>query len=58
MGEKPISYVCITPDVFGGIYLSENKDGTGACAILSPDEIVLKNNSSGPITIQTDITII
>jgi hypothetical protein len=56
MGEKPISYVCITPDVFGGIYLSENKDGTGACAILSPDEIVLKNNSSGPITIQTDIT--
>lgn len=56
MGEKPISYVCITPDVFGGIYLSENKDGTGACAILSPDEIVLKNNSSGPITVQTDIT--
>lgn len=56
MGEKPISYACITPDVFGGIYLSENKDGTGACAILSPDEIVLKNNSSGPITIQTDIT--
>lgn len=56
MGEKPISYVCITPDMFGGIYLSENKDGTGACAILSPDEIVLKNNSSGPITIQTDIT--
>lgn len=55
-GEKPISYVCITPDVFGGIYLSENKDGTGACAILSPDEIVLKNNSSGPITVQTDIT--
>ncbi|MCI6008510.1 MAG: hypothetical protein MRZ48_00005, partial [Anaerostipes hadrus] len=35
--EKPISYVCITPDVFGGIYISENKDGTGACAILSPD---------------------
>lgn len=56
MGEKPISYVCITPDVFGGIYLSENKDGTGACVILSPDEIVLKNNSSGPITVQTDIT--
>lgn len=56
MGEKPISYVCITQDVFGGIYLSENKDGTGACAILSPDEIVLKNNSSGPITVQTDIT--
>lgn len=56
MGEKPISYVCITPDVFGGIYLSENKDGTGACAILSPDEIILKNNSSGPITVQTDIT--
>ena len=56
MGEKPISYVCITPDVFGSIYLSENKDGTGACAILSPDEIVLKNNSSGPITVQTDIT--
>lgn len=56
MVEKPISYVCITPDVFGGIYLSENKDGTGACAILSPDEIVLKNNSSGPITVQTDIT--
>lgn len=56
MGEKPISYVCITPDVFGGIYLSENKDGTGACAILSQDEIVLKNNSSGPITVQTDIT--
>lgn len=56
MGEKPISYACITPDVFGGIYLSENKDGTGACAILSPDEIVLKNNSSGPITVQTDIT--
>lgn len=56
MGEKPIAYVCITPDVFGGIYLSENKDGTGACAILSPDEIVLKNNSSGPITVQTDIT--
>ena len=56
MGEKPISYVCITPDVFGGTYLSENKDGTGACAILSPDEIVLKNNSSGPITVQTDIT--
>jgi hypothetical protein len=56
MGEKPISYVCITPDVFGGIYLSENKDGTGACAILTPDEIVLKNNSSGPITVQTDIT--
>lgn len=56
MGEKPMSYVCITPDVFGGIYLSENKDGTGACAILSPDEIVLKNNSSGPITVQTDIT--
>lgn len=56
VGEKPISYVCITPNVFGGIYLSENKDGTGACAILSPDEIVLKNNSSGPITIQTDIT--
>ncbi|MCQ5016827.1 hypothetical protein NE474_11115 [Anaerostipes hadrus] len=56
MGEKPISYVCITPNVFGGIYLSENKDGTGACAILSPDEIVLKNNSSGPITVQTDIT--
>lgn len=56
MGEKPISYVCITPDVFGGIYLSENKDGTGACAILSPDEIVLKNNSSGPLTVQTDIT--
>lgn len=56
MREKPISYVCITPDVFGGIYLSENKDGTGACAILSPDEIVLKNNSSGPITVQTDIT--
>ena len=56
MGEKPISYVCITPGVFGGIYLSENKDGTGACAILSPDEIVLKNNSSGPITVQTDIT--
>lgn len=56
MGEKPISYLCITPDVFGGIYLSENKDGTGACAILSPDEIVLKNNSSGPITVQTDIT--
>lgn len=56
MGEKPISYVCITPDVFGGIYLSENKDGTGACASLSPDEIVLKNNSSGPITVQTDIT--
>ena len=56
MGEKPISYVCITPDVFGGIYLSENKDGTGACAILSPDEIVLKSNSSGPLTVQTDIT--
>lgn len=56
MGEKPISYVCITPDVFGGIYLSENKDGTGACAILSPDEIILKNNSSGPLTVQTDIT--
>lgn len=56
MGEKPISYVCIIPDVFGGIYLSENKDGTGACAILSPDEIVLKNNSSGPLTVQTDIT--
>lgn len=54
--EKPISYVCITPDVFGGIYISENKDGTGACAILSPDEIILKNNSSGPITVQTDIT--
>lgn len=53
---KPISYVCITPDVFGGIYLSENKDGTGACAILSPDEIILKNNSSGPLTVQTDIT--
>lgn len=56
MGEKPISYVCITPDVFGGIYLSENKDGTGACALLSPDEIILKNNSSGPLTVQTDIT--
>lgn len=56
MGEKPISYVCITPDVFGGIYLSENKDGTGACAILSPDEIILKNNSSGPLIVQTDIT--
>lgn len=56
MGEKPISYVCITPDVFGGIYISENKDGTGACAILSPDEIILKNNSSGPLTVQTDIT--
>lgn len=56
MGEKPLSYVCITPDMFGGIYLSENKDGTGACAILSPDEIILKNNSSGPpLTIQTDI---
>jgi hypothetical protein len=54
--EKPISYVCITPDVFGGIYISENKDGTGACAILSPDEIILKNNSSGPLTVQTDIT--
>lgn len=54
--EKPISYVCITPDVFGGIYISENKDGTGACAILSPDEIILKNNSSGPLIIQTDIT--
>lgn len=54
--KKPISYVCITPDVFGGIYISENKDGTGACAILSPDEIILKNNSSGPITVQTDIT--
>lgn len=54
--EKPISYVCITPDMFGGIYISENKDGTGACAILSPDEIILKNNSSGPLTIQTDIT--
>lgn len=54
--EKPISYVCITPDVFGGIYISENKDGTGACAILSPDEIILKNNSSGPLTIQTDIS--
>lgn len=56
MGEKPISYVCITPDVFGGIYISENKDGTGACAILSPDEIILKNNSSGPLIVQTDIT--
>lgn len=54
--EKSISYVCITPDVFGGIYISENKDGTGACAILSPDEIILKNNSSGPLTVQTDIT--
>lgn len=54
--EKPISYVCITPDVFGGIYISENKDGTGACAILSPDEIILKNNSSGPLIVQTDIT--
>lgn len=54
--EKPISYVCITPDVFGGIYISENKDGTGACAILSQDEIILKNNSSGPLTVQTDIT--
>ena len=54
--DKPISYVCITPDVFGGIYISENKDGTGACAILSPDEIILKNNSSGPLTVQTDIT--
>lgn len=54
--EKPISYVCITPDVFSGIYISENKDGTGACAILSPDEIILKNNSSGPLTVQTDIT--
>lgn len=54
--EKPISYVCITPDVFGGIYISENKDGTGACAILSSDEIILKNNSSGPLTVQTDIT--
>lgn len=54
--EKPISYVCITPDVFGGIYISENKDGTGACAILSQDEIILKNNSSGPPTVQTDIT--
>ena len=54
--EKPISYVCITPDVFGGIYISENKDGTGACAILSPDEIILKNNSSGPLTVQTDMT--
>lgn len=54
--EKPISYVCITPDMFGGIYISENKDGTGACAILSPDEIILKNNSSGPLTVQTDIT--
>lgn len=54
--EKPISYVCITPDMFGGIYISENKDGTGACAILSQDEIILKNNSSGPLTIQTDIT--
>lgn len=54
--EKPISYVCITPEVFGGIYISENKDGTGACAILSPDEIILKNNSSGPLIVQTDIT--
>jgi hypothetical protein len=54
--EKPISYVCITPDMFGGIYISENKDGTGACAILSQDEIILKNNSSGPLTVQTDIT--
>lgn len=54
--EKPISYVCITPDVFSGIYISENKDGTGACAILSPDEIILKNNSSGPLIVQTDIT--
>lgn len=54
--EKPISYVCITPDVFGGIYISENKDGTGACALLSPDEIILKNNSSGPLIVQTDIT--
>lgn len=54
--EKPISYVCITPDVFDGIYISENKDGTGACAILSPDEIILKNNSSGPLIVQTDIT--
>lgn len=54
--EKPISYVCITPDVFGGIYISENKDGTGACAILSPDEIILKNNSSGPLIVQTDTT--
>ena len=54
--EKPISYVCMTPDVFGGIYISENKDGTGACAILSPDEIILKNNSSGPLIAQTDIT--
>lgn len=54
--EKPISYVCITPDMFGGIYISENKDGTGACAILSPDEIILKNNSSGPLIVQTDIT--
>ena len=54
--EKPISYVCITPDVFGGIYISENKDGTGACAILSPDEIILKNNSGGPLKVQTDIT--
>ena len=55
MGKKPISYVCITPDILGGMYLSENKDGTGACVILSPDEIVLKNNSSEPTTMQTDM---
>ena len=50
--EKPASYTCLGRKVFsGGMYISENKDGSGKCVLISPGTLIAKDDDKSASTI-------
>lgn len=50
--EKPASYTCLGRKVFSdGMYISENKDGSGKCVLISPGTLIAKDDDKSASTI-------
>lgn len=50
--EKPASYTCLGRKVFSdGMYISENKDGSEKCVLISPGTLIAKDDDESASTI-------
>lgn len=50
--EKPASYTCLGRKLFSdGMYISENKDGSGKCVLISPGTLIAKDDDKSASTI-------
>ena len=55
--KTPQSYICLLPELFNdGMYVSENKDGTGKASIVRHDRIKVKNSKNSVGTIDQEST--